>query len=257
MYVSIHQGEFQQVVLKFWQKNDSFMLHVVLAAESGVDGSPYCRCSTLSICKGRVTLTVLIYFLRKTYVKASGAPHKHQTSPINNPSNDSTTNYQGQSTHSVCRVHCRQPKPWRHPSFRIFLTAKTATLFGVRRSCRPNDRDNAAAATMTTRWALPEWLRQVTIFPTLQRRRRRRAWLSRGLSRQRQSNGTKQSLQREAIKFHRPRLCFKSMMPTINIIWRSKCPFIIFPFKRRKCIMYRPSNNLITWHDNISSLLSR
>jgi hypothetical protein len=74
------------VVLKFRRKK--WLLHAVLAAKSGVDGSPYCRGSTLSICKNRVTLSVLIYFLRKTYIKASGAPHKHHTSPINNPSHD-------------------------------------------------------------------------------------------------------------------------------------------------------------------------
>jgi hypothetical protein len=76
------------VVLKFRWKN--WLLHVLLAAESGVDDLSYCRGSTLSICKNSITFIILIYFLRKTYTKASGAPCKHHhlsslhlTSPIN------------------------------------------------------------------------------------------------------------------------------------------------------------------------------
>jgi hypothetical protein len=110
------------VVLKFRQKNG--LLHALLAAKSGVDGLSYCRGSTLSKRNYSLTFTVLIYFLRKTYIKASGAPRKHHNirqhhHAHHQPSTPAYHHSHTTTTHTAlpqCRytmyhrpLHCRLP----------------------------------------------------------------------------------------------------------------------------------------------------
>jgi hypothetical protein len=108
--------------------------HAVLAAESGVDGLPYCRGSTLSIRKNRVTLIVLIYFLRKTYIKASGAPRKHHPSIHQTTAGPAAT--KGKALTALAHIHhsgsSSQPK--RHNRLESGGRA-VQTIATTRRDC--------------------------------------------------------------------------------------------------------------------------